>query len=173
MALNPNFYMYFGSQTTPPCTENVIYVVVDKPLRLPGCQFKLLRENSLLSSHAKEIHTRIEKPASNRVVYKFNKSIFSYIPSIVGLVPQSFNKYLITYGPSYMARLFFKYGPHAKGGKYGRWFKKHGKKYKFHLALRGKGATPWWITKGGKGVAGKIPDGVLDEIDCTVEKTQQ
>jgi len=172
MALNPNFYMYYGSNTTPPCTENVVWIVVDKPLQIPGCQFKLLRENSLMTSKPKEIHTRLEKPTSDRPVYKFNQTKFSYIASIIGLVPMSFNKYLMLYGPSYMARLFFKYGANGKGGRYLKWFKKHGKNFKFHLALKGRGATPWWLGgKGGRGgLIGKIPDGVLDEIDCSVEK---
>jgi hypothetical protein len=166
MNLDPNFFMYYGSKTTPPCAENILYIVVDKPIQLPGCQFKLLRENSKISTHAKEIHTRLEKPLAERTVYVFRKDIFSYLPSLIGLIPQSYNKYLVTYGPTYMIKLFYKFGPKAKGGKYGKWFKKNGKKIKFALGRRG--TTPWWLTKG---AIGKIPAGNLDEIDCSIEKT--
>ena len=121
MANSPNFMMYLGSNTTPPCKESTIHVLSDKPLLIPGCQFKILRENSLPTTSARALHTRIEKPLNERSVYKFNKSQVVQIPSLIGLVPQSFNKYLLAHGPGYMARLFFKYGPNGKGGRYGRW----------------------------------------------------
>lgn len=99
MILDPEFNMYFGSASTPPCQENVMKIVVSKPIEIAGCQFKLLRESSLLSHRPKEIHTRIEKPLNNRVVYSFDKSSFGYIPSLKGMVPQSFNKYLVSETP--------------------------------------------------------------------------
>jgi len=188
MELNPNFYMYYGSSTTPPCNENVIHIVVDKAMKIPGCQFKLLRENSLVSSKPKEIHARVEKPANERVVYRFDKKRFGYIPSLVGVVPQSFNKYLLAHGPSYMLRLFYRYGAKYKGGKYARWYKKHGKKYRFRVRRK-----PWWIAavrrqrlarlKGGKRwryltpaqraaairAAKTLPSpGPNDQVDCSV-----
>jgi hypothetical protein len=48
--MSPQFMVHMGSETIPPCKENIIHVSIDKPLELPGCQFKLLRENSLISS---------------------------------------------------------------------------------------------------------------------------
>jgi hypothetical protein len=170
MELNPNFYMYYGSSTTPPCAENVIHVVVDKAMKIPGCQFKLLRENSLVSSKPKEIHSRVEKPTNERVIYKFDKKRFDYIPSIVGLVPQSFNKYLLAHGPSYMLRLVYKFGPKYKGGKYAKWYKKYSKRYKFKV-----GSKPWWVkalrkkqTPAQRALR-KLPiPGPNDEVDCSV-----
>lgn len=88
--------IHMGSETIPPCKENIIHITLDKPLQLPGCQFKLLRENSLVSSRAKEIHTRYQVPKSDRPVYYFNKKKISYIPSISGIVPSSYKKYTLT-----------------------------------------------------------------------------
>ena len=186
MELNPNFYMYYGSSTTPPCNENVIHIVVDKAMKIPSCQFRLLRENSLVSSKPKEIHSRVEKPANERVVYKFDKNKFGYIPTVVGVVPQSFNKYLLTHGPSYMLKLFYKYGAKLKDGKYKNWYKKNAKKYSFKVKRK-----PWWIAavkrqrlaklKGGKTWrhltpiqraaavrAAKTLPGPDDQVDCSV-----
>ena len=154
MRLNPNFLMYFGSSTTPPCLENVIHIVVDKPLQIPGCQFKLLRENALVSSKPMEIHTRIEKPKNERAIYSFDKRKFGYLPSVAGLVPQSFNKYLLAHGPSYMLRMFRKYGK-KKGGRFYRWFKKYGHKY---------AKKPWWAKKHKAGKYGE------DGMDCSIPK---
>ena len=85
-----------GSETIPPCKENIIHITLDKPLQIPGCQFKLLRENSLVSNRAREIHTRLEVTKSDRPVYYFNKKALSYIPSISGIVPSSYKKYTLT-----------------------------------------------------------------------------
>jgi len=90
--------IHMGSETIPPCKENIIHITMDKPLQIPGCQFKLLRENSLVTSRAKEIHTRYEVPKSDRPIYYFNKKALSYIPSISGIVPQSYKKYTLTKG---------------------------------------------------------------------------
>jgi len=175
MANNPQFMMYFGSATTPPCSDSVIHIVVSKPLVIPGCQFKLLRENSLVTSRAKEIHTRVEKPVNDRTVYTFNKQAVSFIPNIAGLVPQSFNRYLLAFGPGYMARMFFKYGARMKGGRYGRWFAKYGKKWKFGAA---KGKKPWYMAgKAGKhgqfaGKKGPISAADMDALDCSTEGTE-
>jgi len=165
MAMNPNFMMYYGSSTTPPCNQNVMYIVVDKPIKIPGCQFKLLRENSLVSAKPKEIHTRVERPSNDRVVYQFDKKKFGYIPSVVGLVPQSFNKYLLAHGPSYMAKMYLKYGKKGKGGKFHRWFVKHGHKFSF-------AKKPWWAKKqaAAKRAAIKagVPMGGDEGMDCSV-----
>lgn len=93
-----------GSETIPPCKENIIHIHIDTPLELPGCQFKLLRESSLISSRAKEIHTRTEVPTNDRAIYTFNNKAVDYIPSLDGIVPQSFNKYLLANGAAYRAR---------------------------------------------------------------------
>lgn len=127
MQNKPNFYFYLGSMTTPPCSEYVLHLVIDKPLLLPPCQYKLLRENSLMTSRAKEIHTRLPKPlnqpaaatprfklvATNsnqitalsgigiggeRTVYLFNNNNVDELPSSADIVPMSFNKYLVANG---------------------------------------------------------------------------
>jgi len=102
--MSPNYMVHMGSETIPPCKENIIHISLDTPLELPGCQFKLLRENSLISSRPKEIHTRTEAQSSDRSVYTFNNKALDYIPSIEGIVPQSFNKYLLTNGATYRAK---------------------------------------------------------------------
>jgi hypothetical protein len=151
MKLNPNFMMYFGSSTTPPCLENVIHIVVDKPIQVPGCQFKLLRENALVSSKPKEIHTRIEKPKNERIIYMFDKSKWGYMPSVVGIVPQSFNKYLIAHGVAHYKK---------KYGKYSKWYKKYGRYGK------GKGKKPWWAKK----YKATMRRPGMDAIDCSIPK---
>jgi hypothetical protein len=121
MNINPNFYLYFGSETTPPCSENVFHITISKPILIPTCQFKLLRENSLVTNRSKEIHTRIEQPLSDRVVYGFNRSQILPLLSIEGLLPMSYNKYLLEHGSrDKLARLMYlakKYGPNSKWAK--------------------------------------------------------
>ncbi len=87
-----------GSETIPPCQESVVHITLDKPLEIPNCQFKLLRESSLVRSRAHEIHSRLEMPLNDRPVYKFNAQSVTYLPSFEGLVPQSYFKYLLSYG---------------------------------------------------------------------------
>lgn len=114
VALKPNFHFYFGSETTPPCLEQTYHMVVDKPLKMAGCQFKLLRDNSLFSKRAKEIHARLEQPLSDRPIYSFGVGSFRYIPNINGLYPQGYNKYLLLHGYGYKNR------KGRRGGRGGR-----------------------------------------------------
>merc|ERR1711957_632198 len=51
-----------GSETIPPCKENIIHITLDRP------------------------------------VYYFNKKALSFIPSISGIVPNSYKKYTLTKG---------------------------------------------------------------------------
>lgn len=142
--------MYYGSKTAPPCTENVIHIVLDKPLSIPACQFKLLRENSLISSRPKEIHTRVERPLSDRTVYTFNKQAVSYSPSIMQLAPLGFNKFLLANGYGYKMKMIAKQG--LKG-----LIKKYGKK----LAMKmWRQYRRWAVKKGGKGDDGS------DLVNC-------
>jgi len=98
MAGHPESVFYMGSHTTPPCEENTYHMVFTKPLIMSGCQFKLLRENSLLSHKTKNIHARTEAPLSDRVVYKYNTSKMTYIKNINSVLPPTFNKFLIKNG---------------------------------------------------------------------------
>ena len=157
-----------GSETIPPCVENIIHITLDKPLELPGCQFKLLRESSLSSSRAKEIHTRVEMPTNDRPVYKFDTRAVSYIGSIDGLVPQSFNKYLLKYGYGYLFRLGQKRGKFGWYGKKGQWWKRFGKKGGFGPGYRGgksrrrrRGPNGEWLDDD--------EDGTEDKLDCEVK----
>lgn len=93
--LDPKYMIHMGSETIPPCKENIIHITLDQPLEIPSCQFALLRTNSLVSTRAREIHTRFEVPGSDRPVYYFNKKALSYIPSISGIVPESYKKYTL------------------------------------------------------------------------------
>jgi len=169
-----------GSETIPPCVENIIHITLDKPLELPGCQFKLLRESSLVSSRAKEIHTRIEMPINERPVYKFDTRAVSYINSIDGLVPQSFNQYLLKFGYGYLFRLGQKRGRFGWYGKNGKWWKRFGKwrqrKQEGWKARRKGGFGPGY--RGGKYIARRGPNGELlnddnsygqDKLDCEVK----
>jgi hypothetical protein len=94
-AMKPSFTMYMGSQTTPPCEEHTYHIVIDKPLQMAGCEFKLLRDNSLFSSKAKEIHSRIEQPLNDRPLYTFNFDSFKFYPNLTSIMPQRFNKKLL------------------------------------------------------------------------------
>jgi len=161
---NPRFMMSYGSNTIPPCSENVIHITIDKPLHVPGCQFKLLRENSLISTRPKEIHTRLEKPDNDRTVYTFNKNLVQYIPNISDLVPMEFNKYLLAHGYGYMYR---------KGGRYwknGRWRK--GKKGRKGLLWRkgGRGGKGGWGSRSGSGDDDEFGDGMGDTFNCRIPK---
>jgi len=98
MAGHPESVFYMGSHTTPPCEENTYHMVFTKPIIMSGCQFKLLRENSLLTHKTKNIHARREEPLNERIVYKYNTGKMKYIKNINSILPPSFNKYLIKSG---------------------------------------------------------------------------
>lgn len=85
-----------GSETIPPCKENIIHITLDNPIELPACQFNLLRNQSLVKTRAKEIHTRYEVASNDRPVYYFNKRALSYIPNVNAIVPESYEKYTLT-----------------------------------------------------------------------------
>jgi hypothetical protein len=86
---------YMGSQTTPPCQENTYHLIFTKPLVMAGCQFKLLREQSLISNKPKNIHARLEKPIADRIFYTFNTGKIRYIRNLSSTIPQSYNKFLL------------------------------------------------------------------------------
>lgn len=56
--LETDYAVYLGSQDTPPCLDNVFYLINFKPLPVPNCQFKIYRENSLLTNRERETHAR-------------------------------------------------------------------------------------------------------------------
>lgn len=98
--MNPNYFLYLGSQVTPPCVEQTYHLVVDKPLVIAGCQFKVIRENSLLTNKVKTVHARVEQPLNDRAVYLLSSDDVRYTQS-TGQYPQSFNKYLMMNGYKY------------------------------------------------------------------------
>lgn len=54
-----DYAIYLGSETTPPCKDFVFYIVNFLPLNIPNCQFKIFRENSLLTHRDRETHARL------------------------------------------------------------------------------------------------------------------
>ena len=126
-----------GSETIPPCKENVVHITLDKPLEIPNCQFKLLREGSLITSRAKEIHSRLQMPSNDRPVYKFDSKKVSYLPSLEGLAPPSYNKYLIKSGYIKKKKGKKLVGKKAKFAKWKKAAKKSKKKHGFGPGFRG------------------------------------
>ncbi len=220
MQLDPDFHFYLGSQTTPPCTEYVNHIIIDKPIQIPICQFKLLRENSLITNKPKEIHARITQTLNNSLprfkqsssknnvppkylkaediitdatdttpVYRFNKKYVIELPSVTGIVPMSYNKYLITHGIgqrtlkrwAYLAK---KYGPKSKWAKKLMRLKLVGSPRPRRGGKLGPGGKPLIINgkvvpykqglnniiKGKIDIPGKRRTlGGEDDIDCTLE----
>ena len=67
------YYFYMGSLTSPPCSEHVYHLIFSKPIKISTCQFKVLRENSLLTEGKRLIHARIaqdNKPHSFKMTKK-------------------------------------------------------------------------------------------------------
>jgi carbonic anhydrase len=91
----PEAVFYMGSHTTPPCEENTYHMVFTQPLIMSGCQFKLLRENSLTTHKPVNIHARAEQPIADRLIYKYNTAKMKYIKNIHSIIPLEFNKYLL------------------------------------------------------------------------------
>jgi len=136
-----------GSHTTPPCEEQTYHVVINKPLTMSGCQFKLLRENSLISNRAKDIHARLEQPSNERFLYKYSSLNLNFLRDISGIVPQSFNKYLLKHGYGYKRR--FGKGKGKNKGKL--------------VCIPGKGC---FYRK-------RSADDWLDELNCDIPKEEE
>lgn len=86
---------YMGSQTTPPCQENTYHLVFTKPIVMSGCQFKLLRDQSLISNKPKNIHARIEQPINERTLYQISSASIKSVKNILSAIPQSYNKWVL------------------------------------------------------------------------------
>ena len=93
----PNYYFYLGSNTTPPChgiisfnSDNVYHLVVNTPLKISLCQFKILRENTLFSNSAKVIHSRLDQPTNKRKVFVIPNKNFAFNPSVENYIPKEF-----------------------------------------------------------------------------------
>lgn len=72
---NPLYYLYLGSLTSPPCDEYVYHLIIGSPLKISTCQYKVLRENSLLLQGKRLIHTRlIQKNEKDEPKLKKNKA---------------------------------------------------------------------------------------------------
>jgi len=57
--MQPLYYFYLGSVSTPPCDEYAYHIVVGKPVKIATCQLKVLRENTLATSEERQIHSRL------------------------------------------------------------------------------------------------------------------
>ncbi|XP_004639778.1 carbonic anhydrase 6 [Octodon degus] len=73
-----HYYTYQGSLTTPPCTENVRWFVLDDSVKLSRAQVWKI-ENSLLTNHNRTLHNgyRPTQPLNGRVV----EANFRHFPS--------------------------------------------------------------------------------------------
>jgi carbonic anhydrase len=83
---NPKYYLYKGSNTTPPCLDNVLHLVFDRSVKIPEIQFKVIREQSLLDLKEKEIHARLVQQSLSREIVrgtckdiKYNKNLDNYL----------------------------------------------------------------------------------------------
>ena len=110
---------------------------------MSGCQFKLLRENSLISNRAKDIHARLEQPSNERTLYRYSTLNLKYIKDVSGIVPQSFNKYLLKHGYGYKSKI--------------------GKKKGKLVCIPGKGC--FYRKRSG--------DDWLDELNCDIPKDEE
>lgn len=91
---NPDYFVYLGSETVPPCTPNIMYIVLSAPIEISNCQFKVLRENSLLTDRPKEVHARLPQDLKNRKIYTISKVKWSpQIKSIIPLIIKKFQAY--------------------------------------------------------------------------------
>merc|ERR1719265_886689 len=53
-----DYMFYLGSETTPPCSDNVFYIMPINPVKIASCQFKIFREASLLTNKDRVSHAR-------------------------------------------------------------------------------------------------------------------
>ena len=84
-------------------------MLVDKPIRLSTCQYRILREHSLQSEKPKEIHSRVTQKKNKRKVYSFtniknNPSIESYIPKNYALIAKKLTG-KNTFGPKKLSTI--------------------------------------------------------------------
>lgn len=85
-SLKPDYLTYVGSESIPPCSPNVIYVLSNKPFELANCQFKVLRENSLMTDRPKEIHSRLPQESNNRKIYEIGMKDNSNIRNVLEMI---------------------------------------------------------------------------------------
>jgi carbonic anhydrase len=90
---NTDYFVYLGSQTVPPCTSNYIYIVLSAPIEISNCQFKVLRENSLLTDRPKEVHARLPQDLKDRKVYSINFNRVKFSPQIKSIIPLLVKKF--------------------------------------------------------------------------------
>ena len=84
----PNFYFYIGSNTVPPCQENVYHLIVNAPLKISNCQFKLLRDNSLFTDKFQAVHARLTQPKNKRKVYVLTNNNIQFKTYVENLIPK-------------------------------------------------------------------------------------
>ncbi len=95
--LKSDYYLYYGTQTSPPCLENTYHLVATKAIKVGACQWKLLRMNTLLTNKLRTLHARVEQDMNHRVVYKVESTEFKYGQHVP--VPLNYNKYLLWHPP--------------------------------------------------------------------------
>lgn len=72
-------------------------MILDKPLEISNCQFKMLREASLFTSRPKEIHTRVPQELKGRTVYGIPKTSVKDTPAIKVQIAAVAKKYKTHY----------------------------------------------------------------------------
>lgn len=80
---DPHIYYYYGSETTPPCREDILWIIFARPRSLSKYQFDFLR-NQLAKSH---IEGRLLKFITNfKQLFGNKRSIQHYDDNVRGKV---------------------------------------------------------------------------------------
>ena len=66
-------------------------MVINSPLKISNCQFKILRENTLFSKSSKVIHSRLDQPTNHRKVYLISSKYFTFNPNVENYINKDFN----------------------------------------------------------------------------------
>lgn len=75
ISADPSMYFYYGSDTTPPCEEDVLWMVFQKPRTLSRTQFNFLKQ--LLVKHVDK-NKKINEATSRFDLFGNNRGVFIF-----------------------------------------------------------------------------------------------